>query len=207
MEVSAKSNRYTRIERRMIQGREARVSLLPDEIRIEWRPNRPVYIGVTVGDRIRDGAGDIASAHIDEWEVVEITPESVVGEHVRTGVRREWERKTLERGLVLGNYSTNLTEFDVVAVNAVGSWETYDADAAADAGDLSFHGPPYLMVIAYGDNGQKYSLRYRFVEPGNDVDVELFEEGPRIGKLGPDQRRLLDERVRAALADDGYAVR
>ncbi|QCJ45777.1 MULTISPECIES: hypothetical protein [Haloprofundus] len=182
---------HTRIERRTIAGKEARVYLDPDEIRVEWRPGRAVYLGVRVGDRIKNADRDVASARIDEWEVEEITPERVVGRSIKTGERREWDRETLERGLVVGNYATNLTEFATVVVHEIGRYDGRD---------------PYVTVLAYGNNGEKYGRRYGFVDAGERT-VEFHDQDPAVERLAPEMATAFDELVVGAMKDDGYVVR
>ena len=184
------------VVRRTIQGREALVHGDSGEIRVEWRVGRPVYFGVRVGDRIKNADRDVESPLIDEWEVVEITPDRVVGVDAETDERREWDRETLERGLAVGNYATNLSAFERVAVHRVG----------AAPGDRS-HLPhdPYVTVIAYGNNGERYGRRYRFLDD-DERRVAVRDEDPSIGRLSADHRDSLDELVVAALEDDDYEV-
>ncbi|KTG08887.1 hypothetical protein AUR64_13835 [Haloprofundus marisrubri] len=182
---------HTKIERRTIAGQEARVYLDPDEIHVEWRPGRAVYLGVRVGDRIKDADRDVASPRIDEWEVEEITAERVVGRSVKTGDRREWDRETLERGLVVGNYATNLTEFATVLVHEIGVHGGRD---------------PYVTVVAYGDNGEKYGRRYGFVD-ADDRTVEFRDQDPAVDRLPTEMATVFDELVDGVLVDDGYTIR
>lgn len=200
---AAAGDRSTNVEHRTVQGREARVHTIPDEIYIEWRPGRPVYFGVKIGDRIKDADRDVESAHITEWEVVEITPETVVGINEKTGERTEFERRELEQGLLLRRYATNLSDFATVVVHTVGNWA--DHDAAVEAGESGRE--PCLGVIAFGNNGEKYGRRYRFTEPGETAEVELLDEDPSIGRLSPEMQTKLDETVVAALHEDGYTLR
>jgi hypothetical protein len=193
----------TRIERRPIQGREARVRLDPRAIHVEWRPGRPVYYGVRVGDRIKDADADVESIRIDEWTVREITSERVVGEHVRTGERREWDRRELETGLVIGRYATNLSAFELVTALPVGSWDAADE---GDADDGLYHGRPYVSVVAYGNNGEKYGRRYWRGERGAESHLEPWNEDVKARELAPSVGASLDETVRRALSDDGYEV-
>lgn len=196
---TAGDDRYTSVEHRTIQGRETLVREIPDEIYIEWRPGRPVYFGVKVGDRIKDADRDVESAHITEWEVVEITPAHVVGENLKTGERTEWDRRELEQALVLHRYATNLSEFATLTVHTVGSWAEYEA------GRISHE--PYLSVVVFGNNGEKYGRRYRFVEPGETTEIELSDQDVSIDRLSTDLQQRLDETVRQALEEDGYTMR
>jgi hypothetical protein len=204
MASTPSSDRYTRIERRTIAGQEARIGTDPDEVRVEWRPGRAVYLRVREGDIVKDADSDVSSPRIDEWRVTDITADRVVAEHTKTGTAREWDRETLERGLVVGNYATGLTDFELVTCYPVGSWADYGSD---EGDEYAYHGRPYVTVVAYGDNGQKYGRRYRFLAEGNDTDLELWEEDMKTERIGDDLRARLDEVVESALENDGYAVR
>lgn len=201
--ATTESNGFTAVEHRVIQGREVRILRYPDELHVQWRPGRPVYYGVRVGDRIKNAATDVASARIDEWEVTEITPDRVVGRDIDTDEETTWDRETLERALVVGRYATNLSEFAVVTVHPAGSWTAYDPAAASGP---EYRGRPYLTAIAYGNNGEKYGRRYRFVAEGDGDAVEIDEEDPKIARLSEEMRAHFDDVVRSALEDDGYTV-
>jgi hypothetical protein len=192
------------IERRTIQGREALVHRRPDEVYVEWRAGQPVYFGVHVGDRLKDADSDVSSPRIAEWAVTEISPSRVVGEHVDSGERREFDRERVERGLVVGNYATNLSEFARVAVHAVGDWDEYDPDVDAADGRI-YRGRPYVTVVAYGNNGRKYGLRYRYVDEGSET-VTLWEEDAAVDALDDDLRTRLFSTVGSALEAEGYTV-
>jgi hypothetical protein len=196
------------VDRWTVQGHEALVVRRPDRVSVEWRPTHPRYFGVGVGDRLKDADADVSSPRIDEWEVTEITPDLVVGEHVGTGTRREFDRQRVERGLVVGNYATNLSDFARVVVHPVGSWETYDADADtdADAAGVVYRGTPYLTVVAHGNNGETYGLRYRYTDAGDPDSVTLWEEDVSVGGLDASLRTRLTTAVEAALTAEGYTV-
>lgn len=199
--VTTESDGSTAVEHRIIQGREVRVLRYPDELHVQWRPGRPVYYGVRTGDRIKNAANDVESARIDEWEVTEITPDRVVGRHVDTDEEMTWDREALEHSLVVGRYATNLSDFALVTVHPTGSWTDYDPEAAPG---LEYRGRPYLTVLAYGNNGEKYGRRYHFAAEGDSDTVELAEEDPKIARLSDAMQAHLDDVVRAALEEDGY---
>jgi hypothetical protein len=184
------------VVRRTIQGRAASIHRDPDEIRVEWRVGRPIYFGVRVGDRIKDADRDVESPLIDQWTVTEITPTRVVGVHAETGDEREWDRERLERGLAIGNYATTLSAFERVAVHRVG----VATDRAAGRPP-----EPHVTVIAYGNNGERYGRRYRFLD-ADERRVALRDEDPAVGRLSDERRRQLAELVEAALVEDGYDV-
>jgi hypothetical protein len=194
-----------RIERRTIQGREALVHRRPDEVFVEWRAGQPVYFGVRVGDRLKDADSDVSSPRIAEWTVTEITPTRVVGEHVDSGERREFDRARLEGGLIVGNYATNLSGFARVAVHAVGDWDGYDPEADTADSSRVYRGRPYVTVVAYGNNGRKYGLRYRYVDEGSET-VTLWEEDAAVDALDEELRNQLFSTVESALVAEGYAV-
>lgn len=196
----------THEEVRTFQGNEVRVRLDPDEVFVQWRPRRPVYIGVRVGDRIKAADRDVSSPRIDEWDVTEITADTLTGVHAGDGEERVWDRTDLERGLVLGSYATNLSDFALVTAHCVGAWETYDPEVEDTGPGWTYHGEPYLTVVAYGNNGESYGLRYRFQAQDDDVNVEPWERDPAVERLGEDLQTMLAMRVREVLEADGYAV-
>lgn len=183
---------------RRFEGFDARFGTDPEEVYVELRVGRPAYIRVREGDYVQEGDAfhrewlGVSSPALDTWEVVEITADQVRGEHVDTGEPTEWERSDLEKGLAVGRYSTNLTDFEVVSVYEAGGWSDEDDE-------------PYVSVVAYGDNGLKYGRRYRFVDRDSGT-LELWrEDEPRQG-FTETQAERLDERVREVLEDDGYRV-
>jgi hypothetical protein len=192
-----------RIDRWTIQGREAFVHRRSDEVYVEWRAGQPAHFGVRVGDRLKDADADVSSPGITEWTVTEITPDRVVGERVDTGERREFDRGRVERGLVVGNYATALSGFPRVTVHAVGSWEAYDRD---DDEGTTYRGRPYVTVVAYGNNGQAYGLRYRHADEDAPEHVSLWREEVAVGALDDTRREQLADAVEAALGVEGYAI-
>jgi len=143
------------------------------------------------------------------WEVTSITPERVVGTDLESGAEREWDREALERGLLIGEYSTNLTDFEEISVVQIGRWGDDDGgdegDGEAGSG-YRYDGRPYVTVVAYGDNGRKYARRYRFVDDGGGT-LELWTQDPAVERFPDEVAARLDERVRAELEADGYEVR
>ena len=218
------------VERRTIQGRTVLVHGHPDRVFVERQAGQPVSVGVRVGDRLKAADADVSAPRIAEWTVTEITPDRLVGEQVRTGERRAFDRERVERGLVVGNYATNLSAFVRVAVHAVGrpvdehddepgtadgtdgTDGTDDTDGADGTDDGPVHGTgapreqPHVTVVAYGDNGRKYGLRYRSVGRGDDRRLTPWDESPPVRALDADLRAELFAAAEAALAADSYRL-
>lgn len=191
------------IERRSIQGHEALVYGYEDEIFVEWHGARASLFGVRAGDVLKDADADISSPRIAEWVVTDITPRDVVGEEQRTGETRTFDRDRVERGLVVGNFATNLSDFARATVHAVGSWDTYDP--ASDTDSVVYRGQPYLTVVALGNNGRTYGLRYQYVVPEANA-VTLWEEDTEVAALDDSLRDRLFSVVKTALSTAGYDV-
>ncbi|WP_435333797.1 hypothetical protein [Haloarchaeobius sp. TZWWS8] len=192
------------VEVRTIQGQETRVWQEPDEVHLEWRPTRPVFYRVAVGDIVKDADRDVESPLIKKWTVTEVTPDRVVAERDDDGETevREWPRDEFERKLVVQSIATTLEDFERVTVHQFGHWGLEEVEHS----EHTFVGEPYVMVLAYGDNGERYGLRYHFIEPSNSTDVELWRHDLAVENLSPELRTRLDERVADALTSAGYRV-
>lgn len=206
-ETTATTTTTTTTTRRF-QGFDARFGTDPAEIHIELRLGSPSYIHVRVGDLLQGGDAFhrdriYESPRLATWEVMEITPEEVVATHVTSGEEVTMARDEVERGLAVGRYSTNLTDFEWISVYQVGRWADYED--GADTG-TQYTGRPYVSVVAYGDNGRKYGRRYRFTEPDSSELVLWKEDRPARG-FTPEVAARLDERVRSALRGEGYTIR
>ncbi|WP_435364697.1 hypothetical protein [Haloarchaeobius sp. DYHT-AS-18] len=192
------------LETRTILGQPAHVWQTPDEIFIEWRPSRPSYYRVAEGDIVKDADRDVESPLIKQWTVTEITPDRVVAERTQDGEVdiREWDRKEFEGKLVTQTYATNLTDFERVTVHQFGHWGLDEAEHS----EHTYVGDPYVMVLAYGNNGEKYGRRYHFVTRENDTDLTLWRQDLAISNLPAERESTLDQRVTSALEAEGYRV-
>jgi hypothetical protein len=196
------AERDEELQVRIIQGQEARIGSDPGEIFIEWRPIRPVFYRVAVGDVIKDADRDVESPLIKKWRVTKLTPDRVVAENEKTGESREWNREELERKLIVQSFATNLTDFERVTVHQFG---TFGLDEVEHS-EHTYVGEPYVMVLAYGDNGEKYGQRYHFIERGDETDIELWRQDHAIEQFSDELRSRLDDRVTTALEAEGYRV-
>ncbi|WP_435194763.1 hypothetical protein [Natronomonas sp. EA1] len=208
-DLTADENRTTTATTKRFKGFDARFGTDPAEIYIELRMGSPAYIHLRAGEYLQEGDVfhreqlGVRSPTLDTWEVVEITPERVVGRDIETGDTVTWDRETVEKGLAIGRYSTNLTDFEWVSVYQVGRWDDYDPEEG-DAGTRHAE-QPYVSVVAYGDNGRKYGRRYRFAEP-EAGELYLWREDRPFGGFDETVVERLDERVREALEAEGYTV-
>lgn len=208
-ETAITEDRTTTATTKRLKGYDARFGTDPEEIYIELRMGSPAYIHVKEGDYLQEGDAfhrdqlGIDSPILDTWEVIDITPESVVGRSLASGEEIAWDREEIETGLAVGTYSTNLTDFEWVSVYQVGSWQDYDEEAEGTG--LRYAGRPYVSVVAYGDNGLKYGRRYRFVEPGS-TELYLWKQDEPAGGFREEIEKRLDDRVGHALESEGYRV-
>jgi hypothetical protein len=69
-----------------------------------------------------------------------------------------------------------------------------------------YRGTPYLTVVAHGNNGETYGLRYRYTDAGDPDSVTLWEEDVSVGGLDASLRTRLTTAVEAALTAEGYTV-
>lgn len=207
-QVNDDENGTTTTTTKRFEGFDARFGTDPEEIYIELQTGSPAYIHVREGDYLQEGdvfhrerAGD--SPRLATWEVVEITPEHVTGRDLDTGETVTMDREAVEKGLAVGRYSTNLTDFEWISVYQVGRWANYDEDDRESG--TRYTGRPYVSVVAYGDNGRKYGRRYRFVSP-ESKKLYLWKEDKPLGGFRDEVADRLDRRVRDALEAEGYAV-
>lgn len=201
--------RTTETTTRRFEGFDARFGTDPDEIYLELRLGSPAYVHLREGDYLQEGDAfhreqiGTDSPTLATWEVVDITPATVVGRDVATGEGVAMDRADVEQGLAVGRYSTNLTEFEWVSVYQVGDWDDYDPDD--EGSGTRYTGRPYVAVVAYGDNGLTYGQRYRFVDPDAD-ELVLWKVDRPIRGLPDEVAEQLDARVRTALEAEGFVV-
>ncbi len=192
------------------EGIDARFGTAPEEIYVVLRAGRPAYVRLREGKYLQEGDSfhreqlGHDSPSLATWAVTSVTADEVVGEATDTGERVVWDREHVERGLAIGEYSTNLTEFEAVSVVQTGRWRDHDADAPD--GGYRYTDRPYVTVIAYGDNGLKYGRRYEFVDDER-TELELWTQDASIEGFAEPVAERFERQVRAALEADGYAVR
>ena len=192
---------------RTIESTEVLVSTAPGEIFLDVPASSPRYIRIRENEMILEGdvrsreQEEVESAGLDRWKVAKIDPDRVIGIDQDTGERRTWKRETLERQLVTGGLSTNLTDFERVSVTRTGGWEDEEGDEPSAQA---------VVAVAYGNDGRKFTQTYRVVDGGTDGEAErrltLAKADKRTQKFEAALREQFTRAVELALRSDGYAV-
>lgn len=190
------------------EGLDARFGTAPDEIYVVLQAGRPAYVRLRPGKFLQEGDSfhreelGLSSPTLETWEVTSITDDEVAGEILDSREPVSWDREHVERGLAIGEYSTNLTDFEAVSVVQTGRWRDY----GGDGGGYRYTDRPYVTVIAYGDNGLKYGRRYEFVDE-EATELELRTQDEAIEAFSEPVAERFERQVRAALEADGYTLR
>lgn len=187
------------VEVRMIDGLNALVNTDPGEIFIDLPASNPRYIRVREGDRIQEGdvgtrtTAEMAGPLLTHWVIESITTETVTGTDTDTGETREWDREHLIHRLSGGEFSAELTSFDRVSVSEIEGWR--GRHPAEDTEVMK----PYVIAIAYGNNGEKFTQLLAATEAGDWDSLEVVQSDPRIERFNADLRDRLDAAIREAL--------
>lgn len=185
-------------EFRTIGGIKALVNTDPGEIFIDLPASNPRYIRVQEDGRIQEGdvssrsPAEMAGPLLTHWTIKSITEETVTGIDDKTGEVKEWDRQHLVRGLSTGEFSAELSTFDRVSVAQI------EAGSASSAIEDPKEGGLTVIVIVYGNNGEKFTQTY--VGPEADLEsLELVEQDVRIKQFDEEVRQHFDGAVRRAL--------
>lgn len=189
---------------RTIEGTDVLVGTEPGEIFLDIPATSPRYIRVEEGGIVQEGdvrgksSMELESASLKKWRIAEIGSDTVRGVDLDSGKSREWDRETLETRLGIGEYSTDLTDFERVSVTQVGNWHGYqESDGEKE---------PYVMAIVYGNNGRKFTQTYRFVEPGEQRSLELRRRDRKTEEFDEDLLARFEKATELALRSEGYAL-
>lgn len=189
---------------RTIEGTDVLVSTEPGEIFLDIPATSPRYIRVEEGGVVQEGdvrgksSMELESASLKKWRIAEIGSHTVRGVDLDSGESREWDRKTLETRLGVGEYSTDLTDFERVSVTQAGGWDEYE--------ESDREKEPYVMAIVYGNNGRKFTQTYRFVEPGEERLLELARRDRKTEEFDEDLRARFEKATELALRSEGFAL-
>lgn len=201
------SNTVRRLISRTIEGVEALVTTESGEIFLDVPAETPRYIHVVEGATIQEGdirsrtAKELESPTLRKWTVETIGRKTVEGTDRETGEEIEWDREELETKLAIGALSTNLVDFGRVNVIRGPATENHEEGLDEDSATVS--------VIAYGNDGQKFSQTYRLVgtDAGSeDRRVELEASDERVKTFETELRERFDRAVEEALDDEGYTL-
>ncbi len=187
------------IETRTIDGVEALVNVDPEEIFIDLPASNPRYIRVQEGDRIQEGdvgtqsTAEMAGPLLTHWVVESITEESVIGRDTETNETREWDREQLVQHLGLGGLSAELSTFDRVSITELEEWRGRHTSEGSE------EVKPYVVVIAYGNNGGKFTQLYAATEAGDWGSLEVVQQDSHVKAFSDELRTHFDDAVREAL--------
>jgi hypothetical protein len=187
------------IETRTIDGIEALVNVDPGEIFIDLPASNPRYIRVQEGDRIQEGdvgtqsTAEMAGPLLTHWVIESITAETVIGRHTETNETREWDREQLIQRLGAGEFSAELTTFDRVSVTELEEWRGRHSPEGSE------EVKPYVVVIAYGNNGEKFTQLYAATEAGNWKSLAVVQQDSHVQAFSDELRTHFDDAVREAL--------
>lgn len=187
------------IEARTIDGIDALVNTDPGEIFIDLPASNPRYIRVQEGDRIQEGdvstrtTAEMAGPLLTHWVIESITAESVAGTNTDTGEAREWDREQLIQRLGTGEYSAELTTFDRVSITEVEEWDV--KRSAGESEEMN----PYVIAIAYGNNGEKFTQLYAATEAGDWDTLEVVQQDRHVQNFSNELRKHFDDAIRKAL--------
>lgn len=194
-----KENHKQTVEVRTIDGVDALVSTDPGEIFIDLPASNPRYIRVQEGDRIQEGdastrtTAEMAGPLLTNWEIESITAETVTGTDVDTGETREWDREQLVQRLSTGEFSAELTTFDRVSVTEIEEWrERHSVEGTEEV-------KPYIIAIAYGNNGEKFTQLYAATEAGDWDSLEVVQQDTTIQNFSEELRKHFDDAVQKTL--------
>ena len=187
------------VEGQTIDGVDALVSTDPGEIFIDLPASNPRYIRVQEGDRIQEGdvgtqtTAEMAGPRLTHWVIESITAETVTGTDTETGETEEWDRGYLTQRLGAGEFSAELTTFDRVSVTEIEEWrERHSTEGSEEV-------KPYVIAIAYGNNGEKFTQLYAATETGDWDSLEVVQQDTHVQSFNEELRKKLDDAIREAL--------
>ncbi len=194
-------NEHTKktIETRTIDGVEALVNVDPGEIFIDLPASNPRYIRVQDGDRIQEGdvgtqsTAEMTGPLLTHWVIELITEETVIGRDTETNETRKWAREQLIQRFGAGEFSAELATFDRVSVTEIDEWGGRHSPKGAE------EVKPSVVVIAYGNNGEKFTQLYAATDAGDWGSLEVVQQDSHVQAFSDELRTHFDDAVREAL--------
>ncbi len=182
-----------------IDGVDALVNTDPGEVFIDLPASNPRYIRVREGDHIQEGdvrtrtPAEMSGPRLTKWRIESISTETVTGTNANTGETREWERDWLVQRLGAGEFSAELTTFDRVSVTEIDEWR--ERHSVEEIDEVK----PYVIAIAYGNNGEKFTSLYAATEAGDWDSLELVQQDESVQNFSGALRERFDEAVHRTL--------
>ncbi|XVH32219.1 hypothetical protein ACNS7O_03280 [Haloferacaceae archaeon DSL9] len=184
---------------RTIGGVDALVNTEPGEIFLDLPATSPRYIRVREGDFIQQGdvqtrtTAEMSGPRLTKWRIESISEDTVTGTTLDTGETKEWERASLEVHLGTGEFSAELTTFDRVSVTETEEWDTrYSIEGAEEK-------RPYVIVVVYGNNGEKFTQLYAATESGNWDSLQVVQTDRNAEKFDDELLDHFTDVVREAI--------
>ncbi|MFP8957010.1 hypothetical protein ACLI4Y_09800 [Natrialbaceae archaeon A-CW3] len=181
-----------------IDGVEAVIHLDPGELFLDLPANTPRYIRVQEGDQIQEGdvrtqtTQTMDSQTLSKWRVENISTDTVTGVDVDSGESQEWDRDWLIQHLGTGGFSVELTDFNRVSVSENAGLDRPHPD---DEDEVS----PHVIVIAYGNNGQRFTQLYSSTESGDWESLTLVKQDQHVLEFSEKLREKFDAAVARAI--------
>ncbi|WP_143423206.1 hypothetical protein [Halegenticoccus soli] len=135
----------------------------------------------------------MSGPRLTKWRIESISTETVTGTNANTGETREWERDWLVQRLGAGEFSAELTTFDRVSVTEIDEWR--ERHSVEEIDEVK----PYVIAIAYGNNGEKFTSLYAATEAGDWDSLELVQQDESVQNFSGALRERFDEAVHRTL--------
>ncbi|WP_227379706.1 hypothetical protein [Haladaptatus halobius] len=130
---------------------------------------------------------------LTKWDIESITTETVTGTNTDTGETREWVREQLTHRLGTREFSAELTTFDRICVTEVQEWR--ERHSVEDTEEVN----PYVIVVAYGNNGEKFTQLYAATESGDWDSLEVVQQDTTIQNFSDELWNRFDDAVQKTL--------
>ena len=188
---------------RTIEGTEVMVSTDAGELFLDVPASSPRYVRVGEGDTVQEGdvrsrnEQELASSGLEKWTIEAIGTDTVIGTDQKSGDRREWDRRSLEKQLVTGGLSTNLTDFERVSVTQTDGQNDSEGDGPGES---------TVTAVVYGNDGQKFTLTYRLADGDGDRQLEPASADKQVEKFDDELKERFARAVELGLRSEEYAV-
>ena len=101
--------------------------------------------------------------------------------------------RTADSALGAGEFSAELATFDRVSVTEIDEWGGRHSPKGAE------EVKPSVVVIAYGNNGEKFTQLYAATDAGDWGSLEVVQQDSHVQAFSDELRTHFDDAVREAL--------